>query len=99
VADLYPVVKNSWERIRSPLPAPRAHAYAHAPLDAEVRTFLPPIPLEEARLKTFKLSEAEVLAVGCGDVDEDGGVEIVTVSKARVSIGKLVKGRFVATET
>lgn len=94
-ADLYPVISNGWERLRNPVPGPRAHAFAMAPLDAEVRGFLSPVLLEQARLHKAKHDEGEVLAVGCGDVDADGGLEIVTVSKARVAIGKIREGKLV----
>src|SRR5579884_153740 len=44
--DVYPVVHNIWDRARLPPPPPTAHAYAAAPVDAEVRAFFPPLPLE-----------------------------------------------------
>ncbi len=42
-----------------------------------------------------KHDEGEVLAVACGDLDGDGGMELALVSRARVSIGKVVNGKFV----
>ncbi|MBL8611631.1 MAG: hypothetical protein JNL38_30090 [Myxococcales bacterium] len=97
--DLYPVVSNGWERVRNPLPAPRAHGFAQAPIDAEVRSFLAPIVLERAQIHKAKHEEGEVVAVGCGDVDEDGGLELVVVSRTRVALGRLRQGRFVADRT
>ena len=93
-ADLYPVVSNGWERLRNPAPGPRAHAYAGAPLDAEVRTFLQPIVLEQASLHKAKHDETDVLAIGCGDVDSDGGNELILATRTRVALGKLRGGRF-----
>jgi len=98
-ADLYPVVSNGWERLRNPVPGPRAHAFGMSPLDAEVRGFLVPVLLEQAKLHKSKHEEGEVLAVGCGDVDGDGGLELVTVTRARVAIGKLHGGRFAVSRT
>ncbi|MBX3205344.1 MAG: hypothetical protein KF764_09755 [Labilithrix sp.] len=92
-ADLYPVVSNGWERLRNPAPGPRAHAFTGAPLDAEVRTFLQPIVLEQASVHKAKHDEADVLAIGCGDVDSDGGNEIVLATRTRVVIGKLRGGK------
>lgn len=92
-ADLYPVVSNGWERLRNPAPGPRAHAFAGAPLDAEVRTFLQPIVLEQAKLHKAKHEETDVLAIGCGDVDSDGGNEIILATRARVVMGKLRGGK------
>ncbi len=92
-ADLYPVVSNAWERLRNPAPEPRAHAFAGAPLDAEVRTFLQPIVLEQASIHKAKHEEADVLAIGCGDVDADGGNEVVLATRTRVVLGKLRGGK------
>jgi hypothetical protein len=94
-ADLYPVVSNGWERLRNPVPGPRAHAFAMSPLDAEVRGFLAPILLEHATLHKIKHEEGEVLAVGCGDLDGDGGLELVLVSRARVAVAKIRAGKLV----
>lgn len=88
-ADLYPVVSNGWDRLRNPAPGPRAHAFTAAPLDAEVRTFLQPIVLEQANVHRVKHDESDVLAIGCGDVDSDGGNEIVVASRSRVVLAKL----------
>jgi hypothetical protein len=92
-ADLYPVVSNGWERLRNPAPGPRAHAFTGSPLDAEVRTFLQPIVLEQASLHKAKHEEADVLAIGCGDVDSDGGNEIILATRTRVVLGKLRGGK------
>ncbi|MBX3225809.1 MAG: hypothetical protein KIT84_30470 [Labilithrix sp.] len=92
-ADLYPVVSNGWERLRNPVPGPRAHAFASAPIDAEVRTFLQPIVLEQAAVHKAKHDEADVVAIGCGDLDADGGLEIVVASRSRIAVGKLRGGK------
>lgn len=92
-ADVYGVVANGWERLKQPMPAPRAHAFSVAPLDAEVRTFLLPIVLEQATVHRAKHEETDVLAIGCGDVDADGGHEIVLASRARVVVGKIRGGK------
>lgn len=94
-ADLYPVVSNGWERLRNPVPGPRAHAFAMAPLDAEVRGFLAPVMLEQATLHKIKHDEGEVLAVGCGDLDGDGGLELVLVTRGRVAVAKVRAGKLV----
>jgi hypothetical protein len=98
-ADLYPVVSNGWERLRNPVPGPRAHAFAMAPLDAEVRGFLVPVLLEQATLHKIKHEEGDVLAVGCGDVDGDGGLELVLVTRARIAVAKIRGGKLVVQRT
>lgn len=92
-ADLYPVVNNGWERLRNPVPGPRAHAFIGTPIDAEVRTFLQPIVLETAQIHKARHEEGDVVAVGCGDLDADGGLEIVLASKQRVAVTKLRAGK------
>jgi hypothetical protein len=98
-ADLYTVVANGWERLRNPAPGPRAHAFVGASLDAEVRSFLQPIVLEQAQLHKAKHDEVDVLAIGCGDADTDGGLEIVMTTRTRVVVGKLRSGKLVPTKT
>jgi hypothetical protein len=98
-ADLYPVVSNGWERLRNPVPGPRAHAFAMAPLDAEIRGFLVPVLLEQATLHKIKHDEGDVVAVGCGDLDGDGGLELVLVTRARIAVAKIRAGKLVVQRT
>jgi len=95
VADLYPVMSNAWDRVRAPAPAPRSHAFASAPIDAEVRTFLAPIVLEQLHVHKSKHDRGDVLAAACGDIDGDGGMEVALVSRTTVAWGHLRSGRFV----
>jgi hypothetical protein len=88
-ADLYPSMANAWDRIRTPAPVPLAHAFASTALDAEIRAFLAPVLLEQARLHKSKHDEGEVLAAACGDIDGDGGMEVALVSRGRVAIGRV----------
>jgi hypothetical protein len=99
IADLYPVLSNGWDRARAPLAAPRAHAFASAPIDAEIRAFLVPIPLERAEVHKARHDLGEVLAVSCGDVDGDGGNDLVLVSRTTVAWGHIEAGRFVANHS
>lgn len=94
-ADLYPVVSNGWERLRNPVPGPRAHAFAMAPLDAEIRGFMTPVLLEQATVHKIRHEEGDVIAIGCGDVDGDGGNELVLVTRTRVAIAKIRGGKLV----
>lgn len=97
--DVYPSMANAWDRIRNPVPAPGGHAFASAKLDAEVRTFLAPLVLEQASVHKAKHDEGDVIAAACGDVDGDGGNELLLVSRARVALGRVRGGKFVADRT
>jgi hypothetical protein len=98
-ADWYPVLSNGWDRARVSLPAPRAHAFATAPIDAEIRSFLVPVPLERAQVHKARHDLGEVLAVSCGDLDGDGGNELVLVTRTTVASGHIEAGKFIATDS
>jgi hypothetical protein len=97
--DVYPPMANAWDRIRNPLPSPTGHGFATAKIDAEVRAFLAPLLLESASVDRAHHDEGDVLAAACGDVDGDGGNELVLVSSQRVALGRVRGGRFVADRT
>jgi len=98
-ADVYPAVTNSWERLKNPLPGPRAHGFARAPIDAEIRVFLPPILLERAKASRAPHAEGDLLAVACGDLDGDGGLELVLLSRGRAAVGRVGPSGFMAEKT
>jgi hypothetical protein len=93
-ADLYPVARNIWDRTRNPSPGPIAHAFASARIDAELRTYLAPVPLVALRAEKAALDESEIVALACGDLDGDGALELVTVSRRNLTIGRVRTGRF-----
>jgi hypothetical protein len=97
--DVYAPTANVWDRLRNPTAAPIAHAFTSARIDAEVRTFLTPLLLEQASVHRAHHDEGDVLAAACGDVDGDGGNELVLVSRKRVSLGRVVGERFVSERT
>ena len=97
--DVYPSMGNAWDRIRNPLPAPTTHAVKSAKIDAQVRGYLAPLVLEQATVNRARHDEGEILAAACGDAYGDGDNEIVLVSAARVALGRIRAGRFVAEQT
>lgn len=92
-ADRYPVPLTVWSKIRDPEPAPVAHAFAEAPIDAEVRSHLPPIPLVTGDVSRGRNFESGVAAIACGDLDRDGNLEIATVSRKRVTTSRIRAGK------
>jgi hypothetical protein len=97
--DVYAPTANAWDRVRNPAASPTGHTFSRAKIDAEVRAFLTPLLLEQASVHRARHEEGEVLAAACGDVDGDGGDEIVLVSRTRVALGRVVGGKFATERT
>jgi hypothetical protein len=98
-ADLYRTTPNVWDRARQPAPLPSAHGFASARVDAEVRAYLAPVPLSQGRIDRIATDDRDIVAIACGDVDEDGSLEIVTLGRRRAALGRARGGRFVAART
>lgn len=98
-ADAYPISKSVWARVRNPEPGPIDHAFESAPIDAEVRSFLAPVPLVSVTAQRSKNFESDVVAMACGDLDDDGSLEVVSVSRRRVSTVRFVNGKVVPIQS
>ena len=96
-ADVYPAARNVWERVREPVPVPTAHAHAAGRIDGEVRSYLAPVPLVGGRIDRATVEDREIVALACGDIDDDDSLEIVTLSRRRVAVGRARGGRFVTS--
>jgi len=97
--DVYPVPRNFWDRVRDPRPNPTAHAFVSRRLDAELRTFFPPVPLVAQHIDKATTAEQNPVALACGDLDDDGALELVLVGRSRVQLGRVRAGRFAPTAT
>lgn len=95
VADVFPVPRTVWARVRDPEPGPIAHAFAEAPFDPEVRTYLAPVSLTQVNVVRGQNFEGDVQAVACADLDADGATEIISVSRRRVTTLRLRDGKVV----
>jgi hypothetical protein len=98
-ADAYPVPRRFWQRVRARDPAPTRHAFAARRLDAELRGFLPAVPVVASRIDKARSGESEPVAVACGDADLDGALEIVLVGRRRVQLGRIRDGELVPLAT
>jgi hypothetical protein len=94
-ADVVATPANVWARIRDAAPQPSAHAFAEAPIDAEVRSHLAPIPLTALAPVRGKSFESGIVALACDDLDGDGAPEIVSVSRTRVVLLRIREGKVV----
>lgn len=95
-ADEYPVPHNFWDRVRDPEPSPTHHAFASRRIDAEVRSFLPPVRLVVSRIDKATSPESDPVALACGDVRGDGALELVLAGRHGIHIGRLRSGHFVS---
>jgi hypothetical protein len=98
-ADVYPVPKSFWDRVRDPEPNPSAHAFASRRLDAELRSFFPPVPLVAKHVDKATSDEQNPVALACGDVNGDGALELVLVGRSRVQMGRIRSSRFAVAST
>ena len=98
-ADIYSTTRNVWDRARRPVPIPIAHGFATARIDGEVRSYLAPVPLVVGRIDRASIEEQDLVALSCGDIDDDGTLEIATLSRRRITLGRVRGGRFVVLRT
>jgi len=92
-ADAYPVPRTVWARARALRPGPIAHAFAQARIDAEVRSYLQPIPFVDPKVAKFEGADPDILALACGDLDGDGGSDLVTMTRQRILQVRLADGK------
>lgn len=97
-AELFGAASKFWERFRPGTSGAMARAHASRPVDAELAAYFPPVPLVLTRIDKARLDEPSV-ALACGDVEGDGGLQIVSVGRRRVQVGRVAHGRFEATKS
>jgi hypothetical protein len=95
-ADEFTGAGHFWQRVRSPGLRLKSHAFAKSALDPELRALFPAIPLVVTRVDKASVSEHDILALACGDVQGDGSSEIAALGRRAILVGHLERGRFVA---
>jgi hypothetical protein len=84
-----------WQRILHNKPRAEQHAFVEVALDAELRSLIPPPPLVVGETLKIKAPERGIVALACGALGSDGGQELALVSRANVSVGRIVGRKFV----
>lgn len=84
-----------WQRSRRAQPKSEAHAFAEVPLDAELRSFIPPPPLVVGEVVKVRAPERGIVALACGPFGAEGGQELALVSRSFVRVGNVRKRAFV----
>jgi hypothetical protein len=87
-----------WERFSEQPNRVLTHAFAARPLDAELRSYLPKVPLVISKIHKLSLDEPAV-ALACGDLDADGSPELAILGRQRARVGRFVSGAFRATKS
>jgi len=84
-----------WRRVRHEKPRAEGHAFAEAPLDAELRALIPPPPLVVSEVLKLKAPERGIVAIACGPLAADGGQELALVTRSDVRVGRIGGRNFV----
>lgn len=92
-ADAFVGRETLWRRVRKGRAGPLAHAFAARPLDAELRSYLPPVPLVAREVVKATGSDPDTVAVACGDLGADGAPELVLVGRRRIALGRIEGGK------
>jgi hypothetical protein len=92
-ADAFVGRETLWRRVRKGRAGPLAHAFAARPLDAELRSFLPPVPLVARDIVKATGTDGDTLAVACGDLGLDGAPELVLLGRRKIALARIENGK------
>jgi hypothetical protein len=92
-ADAFVGRETLWRRVRKGRSGPIAHAFAARPLDAELRSYLPVVPLVAREVVRATGADPDTVAVACGDLGADGSPELVLVGRRRIVLGRIEGGK------
>jgi hypothetical protein len=92
-ADTFVGRETLWRRVRKGSSGPISHAFTARPLDAEVRSYLPPVPLVAREIVKATGAEPDTVAVACGDLGADGSPELVLVGRRKIALARIEAGK------
>ncbi len=95
-ADEYPVPHNFWDRVRDPEPSPVRHAFASRRIDAEIRSFLPPVRLVVGHIDKASSPERNPVALACAELPGQTGLELVVAGRHGIHLGRIRSGRMIS---
>jgi hypothetical protein len=84
-----------WARLRGATHQVLAHAFASRPLDTELLSYLPSLPLVRPTVAMYPSPIAQINAIACGDIDADGALDVAISNRRDVAIGNLETNGFV----
>lgn len=93
-ADVYKTRQSFWQRLVAARSAPLRHGFASAPIDAEIASFFPPVPLIATHIMRIDSPTHHVVALACGDIDGIDGPELLVVGRHTLHAGHIRSGRF-----
>jgi hypothetical protein len=70
------------------------HFVARRRVDAEVRRFLPTVPLVARELKRLGTIDSDTVALACGDQADSGAASVATVGRTFVTFGQLSPAKY-----
>lgn len=85
-----------WAKVRGETTRVLAHTFASKAIDSELRSYLPAAPLVRPTVHTYAAPLAEINAIACGDLDEDGALELAIANRQSLAWGILTPQGLVA---
>lgn len=84
-----------WARLRGETHQVLAHAFSSRPLDLELQSYLPKVPLVRPTLRSYAAPLRQINAIACGDIDGDGALDVAVANRQEVALGALTDAGFV----
>lgn len=90
---------NVWARAKGETNQILAHAFISKTIDAEVRSYLPKVPLVQPKLQVYATPLSQVNAIACGHMNDDGTLDVAITNRQEVAWGAITSDGFVPTRT